>query len=92
MTTTAKPKRRRVKFTMEGNEESQVFVAGSFNDWSPTKNRLKFKEGRFSTSVLLPKGRHEYKFVVDGDWCIDPQCAEWSTNDHGSMNSVVTVD
>ena len=27
--------------------------------------------GVFKTSVNIPKGRYEYKFLVDGDWMLD---------------------
>ncbi len=92
MPTATKPKRKRVKFAIEGTEANCVFVAGNFNDWNPKKNRLKYKDGQFAASVLLPRGRYEYKFVVDDNWCIDPQCPEWSTNDLGSLNSIIEVN
>lgn len=84
-------KRKRVQFRIEAEEASDVFVAGTFNDWNSSKNQLKFKEGMFSTSLLLEKGRHEYKFIVNGTWCVDPECEDWVPNEHGSLNSVLHV-
>ena len=83
--------RKRVRFVFKGEPGSEVCVAGSFNGWNVRKNRLTFKNGVYSCMLLLPKGRHEYKFVVDGVWCVDPDCPEWSPNGLGSLNSVVTV-
>ena len=28
--------------------------------------------GEFSATLELPEGRHEYKFIVDGEWMHDP--------------------
>ena len=38
----------------------------------------------------LPRGRHDYKFIVDGDWVEDPK-AEAAPNCYGTMNSVCEV-
>lgn len=85
-------KRKRVKFELNADEDNTVYVAGSFNDWNPKKNKLTFKDGIFATSVLLPRGRYEYKFVVNDTWCVDPDCEEWAPNEMGSLNSIKTVE
>lgn len=85
------PARKRVTFTIKADKGSKVSVAGSFNDWNHEKTQLKEKAGTFTKSVLLPKGRYEYKFVVNGIWTVDPDCADWVPNGHGSLNSVINV-
>ena len=51
-----------------------VFVAGSFNDQSPTaKPMKKANDGRWSASLPLVPGPYEYKFVVGGE-CCEPGC------------------
>jgi 1,4-alpha-glucan branching enzyme len=85
--------RKRVVFEFRAEAGSKVFVAGTFNGWSAKKNRLKeVGEGTFRALMLLPKGRHEYKFVMNGVWCVDPNCPEWAPNDMGSLNSVLIVE
>jgi len=86
-----KPARRRVKFSIAADKGSKVFVAGSFNNWDGEKDKLTEKKGVFSKSILLQPGRYEYKFVVNGIWTVDPDCADWVPNGHGSLNSVVEV-
>ena len=76
---------------MKAEPESNVFVAGTFNDWSPTKTDLKKKDDIFSRSILLERGRYEYKFVVNGIWTVDPECADWVPNGQGSLNNVIDV-
>ncbi len=86
--------KKKVVFGYRGEPGCQVCVAGSFNDWSPTAKPLVDKDGsgEYQAVAMLPRGRHEYKFVIDGVWRVDPQCADWAPNDCGSINSVLIVE
>lgn len=76
-----------------------VCVAGTFNDWSPTATPLTRRaDGTWAVHLDLPPGRHEYKFVVDGEWCCEPGCEtayhgcpKCVPNPFGTMNRVVEV-
>ena len=48
-------------------------------------------EGKWITELMLPPGRYEYLFVVDGVWLPDPAAAETVPNPYGGRNSVLTV-
>lgn len=89
----AKSGKKRVKFEFKGNPGSQVFVAGTFNDWDSEQSKLKDKigDGTYVSRLLLAPGRHEYKFIVDGTWCADPSCSDFNPDGHGGINSIVTV-
>lgn len=81
-----------VKFSFKADKGATICVAGTFNNWSPTEDKLfSYKDGVYNTALFLPFGRHEYKFVVNGVWSADPACAEWVPDGHGSINSVLTV-
>lgn len=82
-----------VSFTLHAEKGKNVFIAGQFNDWDPSAKKLayKAKEGYYSVSLKLAPGRYEYKFVVDGVWCADPQNVDSVQNDQGTFNSVITV-
>ncbi len=75
-----------------------VFVAGTFNDWHPEATpMIRGDEGEWSVALNLPPGRHELKFLVDGEWCCEPgrddadlSCACVS-NPFGTMNRVLEV-
>lgn len=84
----------RVTFSVRAEIGSKVFVAGSFNNWDATAKQLEDKKGTglFSGIVVLPKGSYEYKFVINGSWCADPECKDWVQNDVGSYNSVKVVE
>ena len=90
---TTRPKRRRIVFLYRGQPGSKVYLAGDFNAWSPNTKLLNDKrgDGNYRITVSLEPGVYEYKFVVDGIWCVDPQCAEWTQNAVGSLNSVLRV-
>ncbi len=84
--------RRRVTFRLEAESGSSVYVAGSFNAWDPKKHPLKADDdGSYSAKILLRRGSHEYKFIVDDVWCVDPTCPDWTPNGMGSLNSVMTI-
>ena len=89
-----KEKTKRVAFSIRAKGGSKVFLAGSFNNWNPTAKEMvdKAGDGTFAANVNLPSGMHEYKFVIDGIWCADPECSEWVQNDHGTLNSVKYVE
>ncbi len=91
MAKTASQDKVRVTFQIKADDGSAVYVAGTFNEWNPRKNKLTGKKCLYSATLLLPKGRHEYKFVVNEAWCVDPDCPAWTPNSVGSLNSVITV-
>jgi 1,4-alpha-glucan branching enzyme len=66
-------------------------VAGSFNGWDAKKNPLKKDGDCWKGKVTLPRGRHEYRFVVDGSWMSDPSAKESVSNPFGGSNSVVNT-
>ncbi len=89
----AAPKTQRVPFSVRAEVGSKVFIAGSFNNWDPTDKEMTDKngDGNFTATLTLGPGAHQYKFVIDGTWCADPECADWIQNAHGTLNSVKHV-
>ena len=87
------PKAQRVTFSVRAEVGSKVFIAGSFNNWDPTDKQMVDKKGDgvFTGVLTLAPGDYQYKFVIDGTWCADPECADWIQNDHGTLNSVKHV-
>jgi 1,4-alpha-glucan branching enzyme len=87
-------KKTRVTFRVRAEIGSKVFLAGCFNNWDPTAKQMEDKKGtgEYTCCLNLPKGKYEYKFVIDGVWCADGECPDWVQNDMGSMNSVKIVD
>ena len=80
-----------VVFTVHGEKGHNVFLAGEFNKWNPTAKKMAFKGGVYRTSLKLAAGTYQYKFVIDGTWCADPENVNSVPNDQGTFNSVITV-
>src|SRR5437868_14836698 len=77
-----------VEFRLLARDAQSVAVAGNFNKWNAGKMPLR-EDGEYWTSkVALPRGRYEYRFVVDGTWMNDPNAMEVAANPFGSINSV----
>jgi 1,4-alpha-glucan branching enzyme len=78
----------------------EVHVAGSFNGWDPSSTPLaRNGSDQWTAQLQLSPGRHEYKFVVDGQWCCEPGCDRaysgcptCTPNPFGTMNRVLTVE
>lgn len=85
--------KKRVQFTFNTTPGATVAVAGAFNGWDPASHPLSDRAGtgQFSRAVFLPKGTYEYRFVVNGRWCEDPQGAGRKPNAFGGFNSVLVV-
>jgi 1,4-alpha-glucan branching enzyme len=85
-------KNKRVEFRIHAPGARQVLLSGTFNKWSETSDPMKKAEaGVWKKVKVLPAGRYEYKFIVDGEWTIDPLCSDTSPNGHGARNSVIEL-
>lgn len=83
---------KRVTLALEAPEAQQVYLAGSFNDWEPTAARMSLsQDGRWTATLALAPGEYQYRFVVDGEWCDDPECDERCANAFGGENCVLRV-
>jgi len=68
-----------------------VCLAGSFNKWQPASMK-KQKNGVYTLEVKMTKGKHEYKFIVDDVWQLDPANTDTVQNTLGTNNSVLVVN
>lgn len=81
-----------VSFCLQGYEEAdQVTLAGSFNNWDPNGIFMKWNGDHWEYSVKLHGGKHFYKFVVDGEWIVDPNNPIKENDGQGNINSVLFV-
>ena len=85
--------RKRVTFNVKANFGSKVYLAGSFNGWSKNEKEMKDPKdtGNFTAQLMLHKGKYEYKFLINDEWHVDPQCPNWIKNDCGTLNSTITI-
>lgn len=77
-----------VVFTLEAPDAKAVALAGDVTGWSRPKPMVQ-RDGRWTVSFELPDdARTEYKFVVDGEWILDPKNPKRGPNGLGGENSV----
>jgi 1,4-alpha-glucan branching enzyme len=87
-----KIKQRRVNFSLEATEAKEVILIGDFNNWNPKKHPMhKDKNGMWIKTVIIPSGKYEYKFLVDGQWKEDPKNNQTCLNCFGTQNSVLNL-
>jgi len=87
-----KNKQRRWTFSLNAAEAKEVLLLGDFNNWSPEKHPMQRDEnGMWNKVVMLSPGKHEYKFLVDGQWREDPRNDHLCPNCFGTYNSVIKL-
>ena len=74
-------------------EAQTVQLAGDFTGWELCPVSLKkLKSGLWKTTVALEAGSYQYRFLVDGQWRDDPDCAARVPNPFGAENCVRQID
>jgi len=87
-----KRKSKRVEFKIFAPHAENVHLCGSFNNWSESSDPMKKDStGTWKKIKMLPEGTHEYKFLVDGEWTLDPACPETTSNEFGTENNVLRL-
>lgn len=71
----------------------QVNLAGSFNNWSATETPMMrgIDDKTWVKQMKLPYGKHQYKFVADGNWTVDPFAKKNEDDGNGNTNSVLMI-
>ncbi len=84
---------KKVSFSLTREPGQKIFLAGSFNDWEQELLAMVYDENSntYTAEVTLPCGCYEYKFVVNGEWITDPDNQNFSANDFGTLNSVISI-
>lgn len=90
-TSTAVPtKAKEVTFEIEAPKASKVLIAGSFNNWRAETSLKKQPSGKWTATVALPPGTHQFRYLVDGNWVTAPG-TRTVANPYGSANNVIEV-
>jgi 1,4-alpha-glucan branching enzyme len=91
-------------FAYVSRRARSVTVAGTFNGWIPTANSLQRRalapspgaaavpDSLWYALVPVPRGRHRYKFLVDGSrWIPDPANPDRTSDGSGGVASGLVV-
>ena len=72
-------------------DAKQVILSGSFNDWDTRQLQMEKSSDAWFVEVPLSPGKHLYKFIVDGEWLLDPVNQLSQVDKEGNVNSVLLI-
>jgi hypothetical protein len=79
-------------FQIAAGSAREVCLVGSFNLWKVCETPLqRAPDGTWKVTVRLPRGRHEYMLVVDGQWQTDPTARLLVEDGFGQQNAVLVL-
>lgn len=83
-----------ILFRLEAPGARQVTLVGTFNDWNPSASPLRAPagDGIWEVIVPVPRGRHLYMFVVDGEWRTPPDAPHLLDDGFGRRNGLLIVE
>ncbi|HEV2454902.1 MAG TPA: glycogen-binding domain-containing protein [Verrucomicrobiae bacterium] len=79
-------------FAIRAPEAVSVQLVGDFTHWQEKPISLKKEAGGLWRAIVpLSPGEHHYRFLVDGEWRDDPECAIRVPNPFGGHNMMRKV-
>ena len=79
-------------FRLKGYPEAHIVaLAGSFNLWNQSQLLFGREGDEWVCRVDLDPGLYTYKFVVDGNWLLDPSNPSTQEDEAGNVNNVIEV-
>lgn len=77
-------------FILKGHDNAgQVCLSGDFNNWNLQGYTMQHLGNEWRISMRLKPGKYRYKFIVDGNWILDPGNKQWEQNEFDTGNSVL---
>ncbi len=79
-------------FRLKGYPDASVVVlTGTFNNWHQSQLRFGREGDEWVCRIDLDPGVYQYKFIVDGDWLLDPSNPDTAEDEAGNVNNVLEV-
>lgn len=82
------------RFVYTNETANSVAVAGDFSQWEPISLSPHTVDGKtvWTGLVPVPRGEHEYQFVIDGErWVTDPLAPVKQDDGFGAQNAVLKL-
>jgi hypothetical protein len=79
-----------VLFQVVCKNVQSVEIAGDFNQWIP-ELLLQREEGLWQKVMMITRGTYRYKFIVDGQWQMDPYQPLQRLNAFGTLDSYLEL-
>ena len=85
-------RKKKQTFSFTAPTARSVQLVGGFTQWQEHPLQMhKNGNGVWTTTVELEPGKHHYRFLVDGQWRDDPECALHVPNPFGGQDAVRQV-
>jgi len=79
-------------FTLKGHADARVVaLAGTFNNWNQSQLLFAREGDEWVCRIDLAPGKYTYKFIVDGNWILDPANHQTEDDERGFTNSLLVV-
>ena len=80
-------------FELKGFENAKdVRLSGTFNDWQEPGYNMVRENNKWVFPIHLEKGKYLYKYIIDGNWIVDPSNSLWEENKERTGNSVLWIE
>jgi len=80
-----------ILFQVPDTSLRSVEIAGDFNNWIPEQLVLNPGDGIWQIVIPIIKGTFRYKFIVDGEWQLDPFHPAQKENSYGTYDSFLEI-
>ena len=70
----------------------EVHLVGDFENWDQNQYLMHWNGEEWIFPIHLEPGKYLYKFIVDGEWILDPAHSHREQNIFGTGNSVVNIE
>ncbi len=79
-----------VYFKLDHFEDAKtVFLAGDFTEWKTKAIEMKKVNNIWSCTAPIPKGEHQYKYIVNDIWVTDPKNKLTGTLDKNTNSKLI---
>jgi len=79
-------------FKLKGYPDASIVaLAGTFNNWNQSQFIFGKEGDEWVCRIDLEPGKHSYKFIVDGNWLLDPANPNTEADDYGVTNSFIVI-
>lgn len=80
-----------ILFQFMSKTASSVEIAGDFNHWVPEKLVRRGQDGLWQRVIPVELKTFRYKFIVDGEWQVDPYQPTQKENAYGGVDSYLEL-
>jgi hypothetical protein len=79
-------------FRLAGHADASIVVlTGTFNAWNQSQLVFGREGDAWVCRIDLDPGVYQYKFIVDGNWLLDPSNPQTAEDEAGNVNNLLEV-